>query len=514
MRTDRRRDAAADWPAHYGRTKPQAIALRNHESNETRTWAQLDKRVGKLAHVLRNDLGLKPGDRVVNLSNGDIRHFELQFACARAGLIWAPLNFRLTTTELAGLCEDLQPGLMVTDDAWSAAAREASKMADVPRTLTWGPNRELDEMVERAPVFAEHEEIDPEAPLLILFTSGTTGTPKAAVITVGGLVWQALNQAQFCGNAESGSHVFLPLPLFHAGGLNSQANPILYFGGQVTVAPRFDPDVVVKFAGDPANKVTHLGLVPIMYKMMSESPAFAGADFRCVRNLLVAGGRLPDALRETYAAKDVQFMSQYGGTETGPTITSLDGARVDKLRAGSCGQRAIHVQMRLVDETGNDVEQGEPGEVWVKGPAVIKRYYGRDPEKDFPEGWFHTGDVAWEDDEGFLYIVDRVKDMYKSGGENVYPAEVELVLASHPAVAEISVIGVSDEQWGEVGLAVAVARQGHTLTLESLCAVCEGRLARFKRPKHLVVVEELPRNVTGKVAKHMLREMFRGSRSA
>jgi fatty-acyl-CoA synthase len=219
-------------------------------------------------------------------------------------------------------------------------------------------------------------------------------------------------------------------------------------------------------------------------------------------------------LREIFAAKGVHFMSQYGGTETGPTITSLNGARVDKLRAGSCGQRVLHVQMRLVDEAGHDVVRGEPGEVWVKGPAVIKRYYGRDPEVDFPDGWFHTGDVAWEDDEGFLYIVDRVKDMYKSGGENVFPAEVELILASHPAVAEVSVIGVSDEQWGEVGLAVVVARTGQELTLESLQEICEGRLARFKQPKHLVVVKELPRNVTGKVAKQTLREMFRGSRSA
>ena len=515
MATDRRKDPTADWVAHYGSTTPRAIALRNHESGETRTWAELDKRVGRLAHVLRNELGVQRGDRIVNLSNGDLRHFEFQFACLRAGLIWAPLNFRLTPTELAGLCEDLQPALMVTDEAWGANARHASGLLSrPPRTLTWGRGSELDAMIDRAPAFAEPEEIDPDAPLLILFTSGTTGKPKAAVITAGALGWQALNQLQFCGNAESGSHVFLPLPLFHSGGLNSQANPVLYFGGQVTVAPRFNPDVVVQFVGDPANKVTHLGLVPVMYKMMSESPAFAGADFRYLRNLLVAGGRLPEALRQTYASKGAHFMSQYGGTETGPTITSLNGARVDKLSAGSCGQRALHVQIRLVDEAGNDVPQGEPGEVWVRGPAVIKRYYGRDPEIDFPGGWFHTGDVAWEDEEGFLYIVDRVKDMYKSGGENVYPAEVELMLATHPAIAEVSVIGVSDEQWGEVGLAVAVVREGQDLTLESLRTHCEAKLAHFKHPKHLVVVEELPRNVTGKVAKQALREIFHGTRSA
>ncbi len=506
--------AAADWVAHYARTQPHSVALCNYDTGETRTWAELERRVRRMAHALRHEFGVAPGERIVGLANGDIRFFELQFACVRAGVVLAPLNFRLAAPELAALCVDLAPKLMVTDNAWGDVAREVCSAAGVPRVTDWDEGQDFDQALARAGEISERYDLDPDAPLLILFTSGTTGRPKAAIVTFGGMVWQALNQVEFCFNAERNCHVFSPLPLFHAGGLNSLSNPILCFGGQVTVSARFDPAATTRFVGDPRNKVTHLGLVPLMYKMMAESAPFATADFSSIRTLLVAGGRLPETLRELYAAKGATFMTQYGGTETGPTITSMNGARLDKIRAGSCGQRAMFTQVRLVGAGGADVERGQPGEVWVRGPAVIRGYFGRDPSLDFHDGWFPTGDVAWEDDEGFFYIVDRVKDMYKSGGENVYPAEVEQVLLEHPGVEEIAIIGVPDEKWGEVGMAVVVASRGHTVTLESLRAICEGRLARFKQPKHLTLMEALPRNVTGKIAKEELRARFNGSRSA
>jgi fatty-acyl-CoA synthase len=508
------RFAAADWVAHYARTQPAAIALRNYENGETRTWAELDARVGQIAHTLVHCLGLSPGERIVNLSDGDLRHFELQFACARAGLIWAPLNFRNTASELAAMCEDLRPALMITDAVWQDLASQVAQAAAIGQTIRWDRDGELDAMLNPVKAVGDRFEVDPDAPLQILFTSGTTGKPKAAIITLSGIVWQALNQTQFCATSEPGCHVFLPIPLFHAGGLNSLANPVLYFGGQVTVSPRFDPAATCAYIGNPAHAVSHMALPPVMYQMMADSAPFASANFSSLRRLICAGGRLTDGLRAAYAAKGVGFITQYGGTETGPTVTSMNPDRLDKISAGSCGQKAMHIEVRLVDGEGADVPAGAQGEIWVRGPSVIGAYLGAEARIERPEGWLRTGDIAWEDDEGFYYIVDRVKDMYKSGGENVSPAEVEQVLLSHPAVLEVAVIGVADERWGEVGLAIVAPAKGQTVTLEELRGVCDGKIARYKHPKHLVIVEAFPRNVTGKIAKHELRAQYRGSKSA
>jgi fatty-acyl-CoA synthase len=505
--------AAADWVAHYALTKPDALALRHHDTGETRSWAEFESRVAQISYALRHKLGLAPGDRIANLSDGDIRHFELLYACARIGLVWVPLNFRLTAAELAGLTRELSPRLMLTDRVWRDVAADVVGRLRIPHMLNWEAGGELDALLDPDLRIEAHDEMDPDAPWKVLFTSGTTGAPKAAIITQSGVVWQAFNQLQYCAVAEPGSHVYAPLPLFHAGGLNALSNPILYFGGTVTVAARFDPAATAAFVGDPANGVTHITLVPLMFQMIADTAEFATADLRHTRGLIAGGARCPQKLIDAYAAKGGRFTPQYGGTETGPTIASMNPDRLDKILAGSCGQKALHVRVRLVDEQGDDVAEGEPGEVWVKGPAVIPGYYGKDAVIERPGGWLKTGDVAWRDEEGFYYIVDRVKDMYKSGGENVFPAEVEQVLMLNPAVAEVAVIGVADDKWGEVGLAIAVAAEGHELTLDDLRAGCDGKLARYKQPHRLTIVDALPRNVTGKISKPELRAQYQGSKS-
>jgi fatty-acyl-CoA synthase len=231
-----------------------------------------------------------------------------------------------------------------------------------------------------------------------------------------------------------------------------------------------------------------------------------------MRRFICGGGRVSERLRAAYEPKGARFVPQYGGTETGP-VTSMNPDRIDKIMSGSCGQKARYIDVRVVDEHSVDVERGTPGEVLVRGPGVTIGYLGADAKIVHPDGWHRTGDVVREDDEGFYYVVDRVKDMYKSGGENVFSAEVEGVLLGHPAVAECAVIGVADERWGEVGLAIVVATDGQVVTLEALQASCEGRLARYKHPKHLQIVDSFPRNVTGKISKPALRAQFGGSRS-
>ncbi len=503
-----------DWVAHYASTQPNAPALRNLENGETRTWRELDERVGKIAHLLLNEWALKPGSRIANLSNGDLRHFDMQFACIRAGMIWVPLNFRQTVLELSALCRNLMPAVMLADAAWSDAAAGVVAEADIPRSLLWGQGEAFDIAIEAAPCLSACDHmIDPHVPMQILFTSGTTGEPKAVAYTLSGLTFQVLNQLEFCATQAADNHIYVPIPLFHAGGLHAFANPILFAGGQVTVSTRFVPETAVSFVGDPANHVTHLSLVPVMYQMMAECAAFPDADFSQVQRFSCAGGRLTQSLLDAYGKKGVSFMTQYGGTETGPTVTSMNPSRIDKIVAGSCGQKARFIDVKLVDDAGEDVPAGEPGEVWVRGPSITAGYM-IGGELQPVDGWLKTGDIAICDDEGFFFIVDRVKDMYKSGGENVFPAEVERVLGEHPAVAEVAVIGVADDRWGEVGLAVAIARPGSTLSLEDLRAHCDGKIARFKQPHHLMLVDALPRNVTGKISKQELRVQFAGSKSA
>lgn len=504
--------AAADWVANYARTQPDEEALHNFDTGETRSWAELDRRVGQIAHALRETLGLVPGDRIANISDGDLRHFELQFACARAGLIWVPLNFRHTAFELARACREMAPKLMLTDSVWAETARAVAADTGIPTTLNWDAGGELDALLSEGGYLPENGDIDLDAPLQILYTSGTTGTPKAAIVTLGAMIYHALQQVQFCATAEPNGHLFQPMPLFHFGGLNTASNPILFFGGRITVAKRFDAAAATRFCGDPANGVTHLCLPPVMYQMMADSEPFAAADFSTLRRFICGGGRVSERLRAAYEPKGARFVPQYGGTETGP-VTSMNPDRIDKIMAGSCGQKAMYIDVRIVDEHGRDVERGTPGEVWVRGPGITLGYLGEQAKLVRADGWHRTGDVLWEDDEGFFFVVDRVKDMYKSGGENVFSAEVEGILMTNPAVAECAVIGVPDERWGEVGLAVVVASDGHEVTLESLQATCEGRLARYKHPKHLKIVEFFPRNVTGKISKPALRAEFGGSRS-
>ncbi len=505
--------ASCDWVANFAVTQPEAPALNNFDTGERRTWRELDQRVGQIAHFLRHGLGLKPGDRIVNISDGDLRHFELQFACARANLVWVPLNFRHTVFELNRACNELRPALMLTDAVWSETAWQVAEETRIPTALDWGLSGALDRALDPACHLEASGDIDPGAPLQVLYTSGTTGIPKAAIVTLGAMEHHALQQVEFCANAEKDSNLFQPMPLFHFGGLNTASNPILYFGGQVTVAKRFDAQAATAYCGDPANGVTHLCLPPVMYQMMAECLAFAGADFSRMRRFICGGGRVTERLRAAYEPKGARFVPQYGGTEIGP-VTSMNPDRVDKILAGSCGQKTRYIDVRIVDDNGDDAPPGTPGEVWVRGPGVTIGYLGADAALVRSDGWHRTGDVLWRDEEGFYYVVDRVKDMYKSGGENVFSAEVEGILLAHPAVAECAVIGVADDRWGEVGLAIVVAVDGQTVTLESLQAACEGKLARYKHPKHLRIVESFPRNVTGKISKPALRAEYAGSRSA
>lgn len=506
---------AHDWVARHADHQPDAMALGCAEDGRRLRWRELDHRVGRLASVLAG-LGVAKGDRVALIAENDPRVFEVQFAAMRLGALFVPLNWRLSTHEMAEICLDAEPAVLVHDATWAAAATEIAEKAGVARRLAWGLPADEAEDYEEGLAAADYRDprgtttLDLEDPTHILYTSGTTGKPKGALSTFRTLIWQSLNNAHTTGYSQPGCHQLNVMPLFHAGGLHVMANPILYFGGAVTTMTRFVPDLVLAALTSSAPPVTHFAAIPLMYQAIAAQPAFASADLSRARHFIVAGAIATPELLQLWADKGTPLQPQYGGTEMGPMATALDHefGTLDKAKAGSTGRKAFHTDIRLVSPTGEDVPDGETGEIWLRGPSVTVGYWRRSRDDYFTGDWFRTGDAARRDADGFYYLAGRTKEMYKSGGENVYPAEVENVLSVHPSVADVSVIGVPDPRWQEVGLAVVVPVPGATPTLDELCAFAEARLARFKLPKRLVLVDELPRNVTGKVSRAALKEQY------
>lgn len=505
--------AAHDWVDYHANHRPQDPALGSADDNTMLCWAELEERVGRLARVLR-DRGVGKGDRILVIAENDPRVIEIQFAAMRVGALLVPLNWRLAVAEITDIAVDADAQLIVHDAQWAAVATEVADKAAVPQRLCWATKEsEYDAAVANAVHLAP--QIDPtfDDPTHILYTSGTTGLPKGTLSTHGTLVWQALNTAQTTRYSERGNHHLNPMPLFHAGGLNVMANPILYFGGAVSIMRRFAPDAVFTALTRSKDPVTHFAAIPLMYRGIAAQPGFDTADFSHARQFIVAGAIAEPELLQRWADRGVALQPQYGGTEHGPMATAVDNPALalDRAMAGSTGQAARHTQIRLVDQHGNDVASGDTGEIWLRGPSVTPGYWRKDNADYFTDGWYRTGDAARRDADGYYYLAGRVKEMFKSGGENVYPAEIERVFGEHPNVSDVAVFGVRHEVWGEVGMAVVVPVRPHDPpTLDELNQFAQARLARFKLPKSLAVVDELPRNVTGKVSRQALKAQYDG----
>jgi fatty-acyl-CoA synthase len=497
-----------DWIAHFGRRTPDKIAVVDLGSGRRHTYAQFNARIARLAAHLREKLAIKRGDRVAVLALNTTDTLEVQFACGRLGAVFLPLNTRLTVPELHYIVGDAAPSLMIHDTELAETARSVAKLCKVASTLSLGPDGTFEAAIAAAKPLSACEIVTLDDISTIMYTSGTTGQPKGAIITHGMTFWNCVNLG---GPAYiSPSSVLLTvLPLFHTGGLNCYTNPVLHSGGTVEIMRAFDPGQALAVISDPSHRINVFFGVPSIYQFMAQHPAFATADFSRLAIGGVGGAPMPVPLLKTWEQRGVALQQGYGMTETSPAVLTLD--REDAVRkAGSSGKPVLHTEVRIVRPDGLDAAVGELGELWVKGPNVTPGYWNR-PDANassFTEGWLHTGDATRVDEDGFYYIVDRWKDMYISGGENVYPAEVESVLHQLDAIAEAAIIGVPDAQWGEVGLAIVAVKPGHTLSEAEIHAHCAANLARFKCPRLVRFVDALPRNATGKIHKPTLRKDF------
>jgi fatty-acyl-CoA synthase len=500
---------AYDWIAHHASTRGDCVALEDLATGRIFTYAEFDDRVSRLASGLCARFGVERGDRVAVLAHNSSDLFELQFACTRVGAIFAPMNWRLTVPELRFIAGDCEPVVMFYDPEFADTVLELSAACGVRHLCGRDP---ADSPYERL-IAESADDVTPE-PLThddvatILYTSGTTGHPKGAIITHGMRFWQTVNLTGPCRITADSTNLAV-LPLFHVGGLDVFANPVFHYGGKSVVMRSYDPALALRLFCDRKANITHFIGAPAHFQFMAQLPQFAEASFNPNLLAYVAAAPVPLPLLQQWQQRGLDLIQGYGMTETCGVVTMMEPA--DAIpKAGSAGKPCLHFAVRLVGADGTDASPGEIGEIWVKGPSTTPGYWRR-PEATagtFAEGWLRTGDAALVDKDGFYYIVDRWKDMYISGGENVYPAEVEDVLYQLPAIAEVAIIGVPDERWGEVGRAIIALKSDHTLTEADIYQHCEANLAHYKHPRSIRFVDTLPRNATGKVHKPTLRQQF------
>jgi len=491
MRADPGSEAnVGTWLELHAAARPEHTAIVVERTGERISYGELESRVERHASALAA-LGVGRGDRVALALPSEPLYLELYFAAARIGALLLPLNTRLTGPELAFQLGDAEPKLAIRSAA-SPLPRRAG-------TLVLGP----DDLRGRA---ASHSSppataTGGESPQVIMYTSGTTGQPKGAVLPHRKTYWNTRN-AELYFELDSSSVVVCPIPLFHSFGLKILSVPALYCGATLVLVDRFDPaelqDTVAR------HRATLLGAVPVMYTRMLGA-GLAPEKLASLRFAFTAGAAIAAETIERYFAAGICLKQGYGQTETS-ILCCLDAADA-RRKAGSVGRPVRFGEVRIADESGRPVRCGETGEVQVRGPIVMLGYWRRPEETAASRTgeWHRTGDLGTVDSEGFVTLVGRSKELYISGGENVYPAEVERVLGQHPNVSEVAVLGVPDERWGESGRAYVVPSRTPFDSAELLAWAGE-RLARYKLPREVVVVAELPRTASGKVQKHVLRE--------
>jgi len=488
--------------AAFSPQKPAIIFER-----ETLTYAVFEARIAQAARALKAEFGVGRGDRVAILSLNHPDYLVLLYACARLGAILVPLNWRLAIAEQVFILSDAGAKVLVLQQAFAGIlpALEQAQPDTIAVGLDFPPVRgnTFEALLVEARGDGRNPHTDLSCPLVIVYTSGTTGRPKGAVLRQEALLWNGV-MSQHMHGLTSDDHVLTVLPFFHVGGLNIQTTPALHHGATVTIHARFAPDTTLRAFSE--EKPTLTVLVPATIQALTDHSAWMSTDLSSLKAVTTGSTIVPPHLIEHFVARGVPVLQVYGSTETCPiaVYTRLGG---DLVREGSTGLPGLCCEAVIVDDAGKELPLGTPGEIAVRGPNVFYEYWGNETatREALRDGWYRTGDIGVRDADGYFWVHDRKKNLIISGGENIYPAEVERVLLEHPDVSECGVIGRPDPRWDEVPVAYVIRRAASGVGAEDLKAHVLTQLARFKVPREIVFVDELPRTALGKVQHFMLK---------
>lgn len=493
-----------DWLDKRARLTPDRLALIDYASGRETTYSEWDRRANRVANFLRQ-LGVGKGDRVAVYASNCSAYLDLFWAAPKIGAILQNLNWRLTVHELKGIMESGEPVVLVFSEDWREQAEELADSCDTLRhRVAMGEprngERTLAEADTQPDTLTDRPQLEMDDPWGIYYTGGTTGLPKGAVLTHGNVTWNSVNTIASWGIHQD-HRAPLQMPFFHIGGPNIFMTPMVHVGATTILCRGFDPDETFDLVENAG--ITHYVGVPTMFQMLQEHPRWAEADFAKLELVISGGAPCPLPIMEKFWARGVDFKMGYGLTEASGNNFWLPPEQV-REKIGSVGYPNFHIDMKTIRPDGTDCDDGEEGELLIRGPNVIAGYW-RNPQataKTIRDGWLHTGDIAVRDTDGCFSILGRSKEMFISGGENVYPAEIESVLLAHPEVLDAAVVSIPDETWGEVGRAFLVVGKGYSE--DELRNFLGERLARYKLPRSIVVIDEMPLTAIGKIDKKTL----------
>ena len=502
------KDRVFDWLAYYADFDPDRVAAVDLATDRWLTYGEFNERATRLATGLRERFGVRPFDRVAVVAHNSTDHFETMFACWKLGAMFVPLNWRLSPRETVEVLRHSEPRVVLHD-----AALEARLEGDATPRVKRCPGAagcEYEALIAAHEPAGQREDVSFDTPNMLLYTSGTTGRPKGVIYTHR-MTHNIVVHAALHARVRAGSRTLTYLPLFHAAGLYAVSTPQFHYGGAVVVMREWDTEACFRHLMDPKLGITHVVGVPTSYQLLSELPDFQDARFPALEVAAVGGAPVPLSLLQTWERKGCELSQSFGMTEAFSVAYCPPEKAREKI--GSAGHALMHIDVRIGDEEGHELPRGVVGEIQVRGPGVTPGYWN-DPDATAAaftqDGWFRTGDAARMTEDGTIYVVDRIKDLIISGGENIYPAEIENVIDTLPEVSHCAVIGVPDPKWGEAGVALIQLRAGQSLDEDAVLARCREQLAGFKVPRQVHFVDRLPLSPAGKVMKKVLRREYLG----
>ena len=499
-----------DWLAKHALFTPGKTALIEPASGRQFTYKEFNEAANRVANFLES-LGIQPGDRVAIMAPNCAEILFTLFGTTKMGAIFVPLNHKLAPAELAPIVQNCEPAALIYAAEFGRAVAELRGQFHFQHTIKLSglvADDELSwpgELASVSPVRSQPVPVDQDAPQMLLYTSGTTGKPKGVILPHRMQFFNAINFAT--RDLNGNDRVLVHTPMFYTGGLNAYTTPAILLGGTVVIMRQWDAEEALRLIA--SEKITAFFAVPTQFLMMADSPRFEEVDLSSLKWVISGGAPCPLPLIQRLIARGLRFKQGFGMTEVGVNCFCLEFADAER-KIGSIGFANFAIEARIVDEQGADVAPNIRGELIMRTPCMCDGYW-KDPGQTaqaIRDGWFYSGDIAQFDEEGYCYIVDRKKDMFISGGENVYPAEIEHLLVRHPKVSEAAVIGVPHPMWGEVGAAVLVLKAGESCSEDEIREFCQSHIAKFKIPRSVHFVASLPRTVTQKVQKQELKRII------